>query len=55
MRDLEYQVKKKARPETDSKSIILEEYINFLDIFSKKDSDTLPSHWKYNHKIMIEE
>ncbi len=55
MRDLEYQAEKKAKPETDPRSVILEEYHNLLDVFSKKDSDTLPSHQKYDHKIILEE
>lgn len=33
IRDLQYQVEKKARPETNSKSFILEEYYDLLDIF----------------------
>ena len=32
-----------------------QEYYNFLNIFSKKDSDTLPLHQKYDHKIHLEE
>ena len=41
MKNLEYQAEKKAKPETNLKTIVLEEYYDFLDIFSKKDSDTL--------------
>lgn len=41
MRDIQYQAGKKARAETNPKNIILQEYHNFLDIFSKKDSETL--------------
>lgn len=52
MRDLEYQAKKKVRPETNPRSIITEKYYNFLDIFSKKNSDIFPFHQKYNHRII---
>ncbi len=55
MRDLEYQAGKEARSETDPRSVILEEYHDLLDIFSKKDSDTLLFHRKYDHKIILEE
>ena len=55
MRDLEYQAEKEARPETDPRSVVPEEYHNLLDVFSKKDSDTLPPHRKYDHKIILEE
>ena len=55
MRDLEYQLEKKARPETDPKTLLLKEYQDFLDVFSKKDSDTLPLYQKYNYKIVLKE
>ncbi len=53
MRDLEFQVAKEARPETDLKSVVLEEYHNLLDVFSKKDLDTLLFHQKDDHKIIL--
>ena len=35
---------------------LLTEYHDFLDIFSKADSDILPPHHRYDHKIsLIEE
>ena len=55
MRDLEYQAEKEAKPEIDPRSIVSEEYHDLLDVFSKKDSDTLPPHQKYDHKIILEE
>ena len=55
MRDLEYQVEKKVKPETNPRSVLSEEYHNLLDVFSEKDSDTLSSHRKYDHKIILEE
>ena len=54
IKDLKYQAEKKARPETDPKNVVPEEYHNLLDVFSKKDSDILPSHRKYDHKIILE-
>ena len=53
MRDIQYQAEKKARAETDPKSIVSTEYHDFLDVFSKKNSDTLPLHQKYDHKIYL--
>ncbi len=55
MRDIQYQAEKEARAETDPKSVVPQEYHDFLDVFSKKDSDTLPPHRKYDHKIHLEE
>ena len=54
MRDLEYQAEKEAKPETNPRSVVPEEYHDLLDIFSKKNSDTLPPHRKYDHKIILE-
>ena len=44
MKDIQYQAEKEARAETDPKSVVPQEYHDFLDVFSKKDSDTLPPH-----------
>ena len=44
MRDIQYQAEKEARAETDPKSVVSQEYHDFLDVFSKKDSDTLPPY-----------
>ena len=55
MKDLEFQAEKEARPETNPKTVVPEEYHDLLDVFSKKDSDTLPPHRKYDHKIILEE
>lgn len=54
IKTLKFQATKKAKPETDLKSVILEEYHNFLHVFSKKNSDTLSPHWKYDNKIILE-
>lgn len=55
IRDIQYQVKKKVKFETNLKSIVSQEFHNFLDIFSKKNSDTLLLHQKYNYKIYSKE
>ncbi len=55
MRDLEYQAENEARPETDPRNVVPEEYHDLLDVFFKKDSDTLPLYRKYDHKIILEE
>ena len=41
MRDILYQAEKKARAETNLISVLPQEYHDFLDVFSKKDLDTL--------------
>ncbi len=55
IRDIQYQAEKKARAETDPKSVAPQKYHDFLDVLSKKDLDTLPLHRKYDHKIHLEE
>ena len=54
MRDIQYQAEKEARAGTNSKSVVPQEYHDFLDVFSKKNSNTLPPHRKYDHKIYLE-
>lgn len=53
--DLEFQAIKKVKQETDLKSFVLEEYNDFLNLFSKKILDTLLSNQKYDYKILLEE
>ena len=53
MKDIEYQLNKTAKTPTDLKTVILEEYHKFLDVFSKEASDTLSPHLKYNHQICL--
>ena len=55
MRDLEYQAKKGARPEANPRSVVPKEYHDLLNVFSKKNSDTLPPYRKYDYKIILEE
>ena len=55
MKDIQYQAEKKARAETNPKSVVPQEYHDFLDVFSKEDSDTLLPHRKYDHTIHLEE
>ena len=44
MKDLECQVQKETKQETNLENIISEEYLDFLNIFYKKNLDTLLSH-----------
>ena len=55
IRDLEFQAEKKARPEINPKTVVSKEYHSFLDVLLKKNSDTLPSHQKYDHKFILKE
>lgn len=46
--------KKKAKPETNPKSIVLKEYHDLLNVFYKKNSDTfLVLYQKYNYKVIL--
>ncbi len=49
MRNLEYQAEKEAKPETDLRTVVPAEYHDLLDVFSKKNLDTLSPHQKYDH------
>ena len=53
MRNLEYQLNKAKKPITDSATVVLECYHEFLDVFSKEASDKVSSHSKYDHKIKL--
>ena len=53
MRDIKYQLNKGTKPLTDPKTVVPEEYHDFLDVFSKDISDTLRPYGKYNHKIKL--
>lgn len=55
MKDIQYQVEKENKAETNLKSIISQKYDNFFDVFSKKDSNTLLIYWKYDYKIYLKE
>lgn len=55
MSNLEFQVEKKTRVETNLKSFVLEGYHYLLDMFSKENSDILARHRKYDHKIVLKE
>ena len=41
MKNLDYQVEKKTKPETISKTVVPEKYQDFLDVLSMKNLDTL--------------
>ena len=53
MRDIEYQLNKGIKPLTNPKTVVQEEYHDFLDVFSKGISDTLKPYGKYDHKIEL--
>lgn len=53
--DIQYQIEKDDKTEIIPKNIISQKYHTFLDICSKKDSDTLFSYQKYDYKIYPEE
>lgn len=53
MRDIEYQLNKGEKPVTDPKTVVPEEYHEFLDVFSKAASDTVSQHSKHDHKIKL--
>ena len=55
MRDIQYQAENEVRAETNPKNVIPQEYYDFFDVFSKKDSDTFPPYWKYDNKIYLKE
>lgn len=55
IKDWKYQTAKEAKPETDLRSIVLQEYHNLLDVFSQKDPNLFPPHQKYDHKILLKE
>ena len=41
MKDIQYQTKKQVGAEINSKNIVLQEYYNFLNVYLKKESNTL--------------
>lgn len=55
IKDIQYEAEKEGKAKTNPKSIISQEYHDFHDLFSKKDSNTLLSHHKYDWKIQLEE
>ena len=51
MRNIKYQLEKTTKTPTDPKTMVPEEYHEFLDVFSKEASDTLSEHSKYDYRI----
>ena len=51
--DINFQMNKTDNPPTNPKTVLLEEYHNFLDVFSKEASDIVAAHSKYNHRIRL--
>jgi hypothetical protein len=55
MKNLDIQLKKQNNSKViNSKSVILSEYHDFLNVFFKKKANILFSHRKHDHKIEIE-
>lgn len=53
MRNIQYQAEKKVRAKTNLISLIPYKYHDFLNIFSKNDSDIFPPYQNYNQKIYL--
>ena len=53
IKDIEYQLNKMAKTPIDPKTVVLEEYHKFLDVFLKEASNTLSPHSKYDHQIRL--
>lgn len=53
MQNIKNQLNKAKKPATDPVTKVLECYHDFLDIFSKKNSDKISLHLKYDHKIEL--
>jgi hypothetical protein len=55
MKNLKIQLKEQNNNKViDSKSIMSQEYHDFLNVFSKKKVDVLSSHKKHDHRIKLE-
>jgi hypothetical protein len=55
MKNLKIQLKKQSSSiVTDSKSVVLSKYHDFLDVFFKEKVDILSSHRKHDHRIKLE-
>jgi hypothetical protein len=55
MKNLKIQLKKQeSNTVTDSKSVVLFEYHDFLNVFFKEKADILSSHRKHDHRIKLE-
>jgi hypothetical protein len=55
MRDIRNEQERKEIPEPDPYEILLKEFHNLIDVFSKKAADTLPEYRKSDHYITLEE
>jgi hypothetical protein len=53
IRDIEKALAPKST--IDPREKLLEEYHEFLDVFSKQEADKLPPHRPYDHKIHLKE
>ena len=53
IKDVKYQLNKTVKAPTNLKTVVLEEYHEFLDVFLKEASDTLLPYSKYNYQIHL--
>ena len=51
IKNIKYQLNKTAKALTGPKTVVLKEYHEFLDVFSKEALDTLLPYSKYDHQI----
>ena len=51
--NINFQINKTDKLSTDPKTVVPEEYHNFLNEFSKEASDTITAHSKYNQRIRL--
>ena len=50
-RDIDKALKEKKRP--DPATLLSEDYYDFLDVFSQRESDKLPLYRPYNYDILL--
>lgn len=55
MKNVNIQFRKIDKSSIDSKMIVLIEYHDFLNVFSKEKTDELPPHKKHDHRIELKE
>ena len=51
--NISLQMSKTDKLPTDPRTVVPEDYYDFLDVFSRKASDTVAAHSKYNNRIWL--
>lgn len=49
--DINFQMSKTDKPSIDLKTVVSKDYHDFLDVFSKKASNTVSAYSQYDHRI----